>query len=338
LSLDERDRGGFTTRRPIPVHRSMKSIRLDTPATDANFDEAAYLRGNPDVRRAVGNGQFASGRAHWELFGRNERRQLRFPDPGLRAAKHEKMRRIEALLRTDLPFTRCDDHYDFLGDALRAQFNIVDTEAVGAHGYEANISGLIEKYRDGWLLDCGAGRRPAYYANVVNFEIVDYDTTDVRGVGEVLPFVDNAFDAVISKAVLEHVKDPFRCAREIARVLNPGGELFCFVPFLQPLHGYPHHYYNMTHQGLINLFADTLEIDRVEVPRWALPVYSLTWIIQSWANGLPDAARKEFVNLRLADLMQTGDKYLDRSFVTELSAEKNLELASGTLLFAHKPA
>jgi hypothetical protein len=26
------------------------------------------------------------------------------------------------------------------------------------------------------------------------------------------------------------------------------------VPFLQPLHGYPHHYYNMTGEGLRNLF------------------------------------------------------------------------------------
>lgn len=315
----------------------MNFIRLETLATDSNFDESAYLRANPDVGKAVATGQFASGRQHWDIFGRNEGRRLRLGDPDFIAAKQDKLGKIAPLLRTDLPVVRRDDYYDFLRHELRAQFNIVDTEAVSAHGYEANISGLIEKYRDGWLLDCGAGRRPAYYANVVNFEIVDYDTTDVRGVGEVLPFVDNAFDAVISNAVLEHVKDPFRCAREIARVLKPGGELFCSVPFLQPLHGYPHHYYNMTHQGLINLFADTLEIDRIEVPRWALPVFSLTWIIQSWANGLPDAARKEFVDLRLADLMQTGDKYLDRSFVTELSAEKNLELASGTLLFAHKP-
>ena len=86
--------------------------------------------------------------------------------------------------------------------------------------------------------------------NVVNYEIVDYDTTDVIGLGDTLPFNDCVFDAVISIAVLEHVRYPFACAAEIVRVLKRGGELECSVPFLQPLHGYPHHYYNMTSQGL----------------------------------------------------------------------------------------
>ena len=107
-----------------------------------------------------------------------------------------------------------------------------------------------------------------------------------------MPFVDNAFNAVLSIAVLEHVKDPFLCAREIARVLKPGGDLMCCVPFLQPLHGYPHHYYNMTHQGLKNLFEDLLKIDRLDVYENILPIASLTWIVRSWADGLKGKAKQ----------------------------------------------
>ncbi|MHB1326124.1 MAG: class I SAM-dependent methyltransferase [Thermoleophilia bacterium] len=149
---------------------------------------------------------------------------------------------------------------------------------------------IVNKHKNGWVLDCGAGKRPIYFDNVVNFEIVSYDTTDARGVGEVLPFVDNAFDAVLSIAVLEHVKDTFLCAREIARVLKPGDDLMCCVPFLQPLHGYPHHYYNMTHQGLKNLFEDLVKIDRLDVYESVLPISSLTWIVRSWADGLKGRA------------------------------------------------
>ncbi len=105
---------------------------------------------------------------------------------------------------------------------------------------------LIKKHQNGFIVDCGVGCREIYCPNVVNFEIVAYSSTDVRGVGEKLPFNDNSFDAVIFIAVLEHVKDPWLLAKEIVRVLKPGGDLICCVPFFQPLHSYPHHYYNMT--------------------------------------------------------------------------------------------
>jgi SAM-dependent methyltransferase len=195
---------------------------------------------------------------------------------------------------------------------------------------------LIEKHRDGLVLDCGAGQRDIYFDNVINYEVVAYDSTDVLGVGETLPFADNSIDAVLSLAVLEHVKDPFACANEIVRVLKPGGDLMCCVPLLQPVHGYPSHYYNMTAQGLKNLFGPSVEVERHEVYSSVLPVWSLTWIVRSWAEGLTGSAKEEFLNLRIADLMDSGDKYLDRSFVAELPIEKNFELASATVLFGRK--
>ena len=74
------------------------------------------------------------------------------------------------------------------------------------------------------------------------------------------------------------------------------------------------------------------------MPDWVLPIFTLTWIAQSWAAGLQGGARDEFMQLKIADLLQTADKYLDRRFVRELSPAKNLELACGTVLFAHKKA
>jgi SAM-dependent methyltransferase len=195
---------------------------------------------------------------------------------------------------------------------------------------------LIDRHRDGLVLDCGAGKRSVYYPNVVNFEIVAYDTTDVRGVGEVLPFVDASFDAVISIAVLEHVKDPFACAAEIARVLKPGGELICCVPFLQPYHGYPHHYYNMTHQGLRNLFERSVDVERVEVYDSVLPIWSLHWMVRSWAAGLRGTTREAFLDMPLRDLLAQPEQLIHAPFVRELSAEKNFELASATILFGRK--
>ncbi len=312
----------------------MKKIELMMLVTDQNFNEVAYLASNPDVAKAVRNKQFVSGWQHYEAFGKQEKRRQRQLLPI--AVKQAKLEKVKRLLRSDMVFHKTDQFYDFLTEDLRTQFNIVNTEAVSSHGYDPNVLGLIKKHSAGCVLDCGSGERPDYFDNVVNLEIVPYDTTDVLGVGEVLPFRDNSFDAVISIAVLEHVKDPFRCASEIVRVLKPGGDLICCVPFLQPLHGYPHHYYNMTHQGLKNLFEKHIAIDRIDVLASGLPIWSLTWIVQRWAEGLTGAQKNEFLNMRLADLMASGEAYLQKPFVAQLSNEKNIELASATALFGKK--
>lgn len=312
-------------------------LDLFVPVTPANFSEAAYLAANPDVADAVARRLVPDARAHFDRFGRLEGRKLfRMPE-GLEAFQAAKTERIAPILRDDLPVRRRGLKYDFLSEELRALSGIGDTLNVSQNAYDPFLLALIEENRDGLVLDCGAGRRDRTFANVVNLEIVDYESTDVLAVGEVLPFRDESFDAVISIAVLEHVRDPFACAREIARVLKPGGRLMCSVPFLQPVHGYPHHYYNMTGQGLRALFDRSLVIDRQFVPESLLPIWSLTWIVKSWAAGLPPAARKRFLSRPLSDFHADPLALLAESYVTELPDEKNEELASGTYLFAHKP-
>jgi len=81
---------------------------------------------------------------------------------------------------------------------------------------------------------------------------------------------DASFDCVICLEVLEHVADPFSAARELLRILRPGGALFLTVPFLHGYHGYPDSrsashecfpdYWRFTHQGLQKLFSTLSEL------------------------------------------------------------------------------
>lgn len=315
----------------------VESITIRVLAADANFDESGYLSANPDVAQAVRAGKIKSGRRHFEKFGRAEGRAMRIAAGDLSAMRAAKIARLEPLLRTDMTRVEKDGKLDFLTRELAAQTAITDVENVSGHGYDAEVIELIRSCADGLVLDCGAGRRDVYYANVVNFEIVDYDTTDVLGVGEALPFKDDSFDAVISIAVLEHVRDPFQCAREISRVLKPGGRLFCAMPFLQPVHGYPHHYFNATPQGLKRLFEDELETQEPVVTPAFHPVWALSWILQSWARGLDAPTREKFETMTVADLMRDPWPHMQEPFIARLSAEAQRELACGSVLRARKP-
>ncbi|MGH6796038.1 MAG: class I SAM-dependent methyltransferase, partial [Methylocella sp.] len=298
----------------------MQSITMDMPVTAENFDEAAYLAANPDVMAAVKAGVCPSGRAHFDASGWRENRHIRSRSD-LAEMRRAKMERLRPCLRQDMPSTSGKEDgnkINYLTQPLRAETHITDTENISGWAYDSQILQLVNEFADGLILDCGAGRRPVYFSNVVNYEIVDYDTTDIIGVGERLPFRDNTFDAALSLAVLEHVRDPMQCANEIARVLKPGGKLVCQMPFLQPLHGYPHHYFNATHQGLRRLFEDSLQIERVYVPYGLHPIFALQWIIQSWANGLSGDPKQQFLDARMSDFMVNPVSLMDKLFVTQL--------------------
>jgi SAM-dependent methyltransferase len=227
---------------------------------------------------------------------------------------------------------------DFLTDELRAKFSIVDTSNVSDHPLEPFMLQAAQSSPDKLFLDVGAGFKYHCFENVVNLEIVDYPSTDVLGVGEQLPFLENSFDGVFSSVVLEHVKDPFSCARELTRVLKPGGELLCSAPFLQPRHGYPNHYYNMTSEGLANLFPE-LTIREATVPSYLQPMGAITWILGGYVQGLPQEIQQDFLSMRVVDIITKFSdlKGLDDPIISRLSQGARFGLACGTIIRAVKP-
>ena len=268
-------------------------------------------------------------------------------------AKARKLERLRELIRCpfcratladDDAVLRCasghafplrQDAFDFLTDDLRARVGAVTSDNVSGHGYDPPLIDLISR-SNGPILDVGAGLRSIYREDVINVEIVPYPTTDVIGASEYLPFADDTFDLVISVAVLEHVRDPFAAARELVRVVKPGGRIFAAVPFLQPYHGYPDHYYNMTAGGLRNLFPD-LDVEHHGVPLSGGPVFALTWILQAWRSALPRETLAAFDNLRVADLAVDPMLLIDQPFVRELPTATNVQLAALNVLVARKP-
>jgi hypothetical protein len=310
-------------------------IKLDERATLENYHEEGYLACNPDVARYV-----PSPYQHLIDHGMAEGRRI-CHSARVRPVKAKKIKRIKKIIKPGARYSMVDTSGGpalcFLNDDLKARYGVEDTDNVSSHNYGPNVVELIQKYKEGMLLDCGAGKRPVYYDNVVNYEIANYNTTDVLGVAEELPFTDNAFDAVISVAVLEHVRQPFKAAAEIVRVLKPGGTLFCCVPFLQPFHGYPSHYYNMTHVGLANLFRE-LDVVSQDVYDSTGPIHTLVWFLREWASGLAGQTREDFLNMKVGELTDDAFSYVRKPFVTELPESTNFTIASATAITAIKTA
>jgi SAM-dependent methyltransferase len=226
--------------------------------------------------------------------------------------------------------------YNFLTEEMKQLGAVKTTNNISSNNYDPIILKIINENKDKLILDNGAGLREQWFENVINYEIVNYPSTDVVGIGEVLPFKSESFDAIFSLAVLEHVKDPFKCSEEILRVLKPGGILVAVVPFLQPYHGYPDHYYNMTSNGLKNLFHEKIVIKDCFVPQSGLPIWALTWFLRLYISGLPEESAKQFRKMKVEDLLKDAKDYLNMPFVKELNEQTNETLACTNYLIGQK--
>lgn len=90
------------------------------------------------------------------------------------------------------------------------------------------------------VLDVG-GRyqpyRPLLTGKICKYLALDVQRTqfvDVLGSGEAIPFRDNAFDLVIATQVFEYFQRPEQAAKEIHRVLKPGGSFLASFAAVAP--------------------------------------------------------------------------------------------------------
>jgi SAM-dependent methyltransferase len=243
---------------------------------------------------------------------------------------------INSLIDPRIGPIRRESYIDCSNDITPDLKHETSNETTSAHNYPPDLLELIEQSKQAWVLDCGSGARGRIFSNVINFEIQPFTGVDVVGLAEELPFRSDTFDLVISLAVLEHVKDPKKAALEMQRVLKPGGLLWIDVAFMQPYHGYPAHYYNMTQQGLETLMQSNMEILRNEVPRYGTPIWSLTWLVSRYADSLPQGEREEFLALPLSELLNSPEILCEKRWATQLPEEARKEMAATVSILAKK--
>ncbi|MCH2166567.1 MAG: class I SAM-dependent methyltransferase [Oceanicola sp.] len=72
---------------------------------------------------------------------------------------------------------------------------------------------------------------------------------------------DNAYDAIFSISVMEHVAQPWLAAEHMLRILKPGGVMFHVAPFSYFYHGAPADFWRYTPDGFEALFPSLRVLD-----------------------------------------------------------------------------
>jgi SAM-dependent methyltransferase len=118
------------------------------------------------------------------------------------------------------------------------------------------------------------------------------------------------FGFIVCQHVLEHVRKPWLAARNIQRLLRPGGYCYIAAPWVQAFHGFPSDFWRFSFPALLELFDELEFVDMY---------YSAS------GTGF-DAAYKILVEGHV-DLARTPFEIEGHFFQLEFDQEQNLTLA-----------
>lgn len=119
------------------------------------------------------------------------------------------------------------------------------------------------------MLDVGGrANGDSYYKGEASFWNMDYHILNIAGdehpkffkadITNCPEIPSNSFDFIYSSDTFEHISKPWLAAKEITRILKPGGMCYIITLFSWRYHKAPEDYFRYTPFGLISLF-DELE-------------------------------------------------------------------------------
>jgi hypothetical protein len=266
------------------------------PVTELNIDARRYLAANRDLRKAFGNDEVNARRHFFEYGFKENRRQLtaEFVSDNHRVAKAK-------LFKAALSIQGIERFPVQVGASI---YSLEDYAAESSNAAPSFWKHELETNSNKLYADIGAGVRDSVRVNCVYVEVYPSVTADLLiDQSCALPFSDASLDGIGCFAVLEHAEKPWKLASEFGRVVRPGGKIFIDWPFLQPVHGFPSHYFNATREGLRSLFADSFYVDSLFTGPYQGPDFTVSWILNTLIQNIKDESiRDKFTQMTVGNL------------------------------------
>lgn len=116
--------------------------------------------------------------------------------------------------------------------------------------YERNLAAFRRKFRY-----YGVDLEPTDDAQVLVGDVCSESFADD------FPSFRDFFDVIYSNNVFEHLRRPWIAARNLVKLLAPGGICITIAPFALRYHESPADYFRYTHAGLAALFEDAGDVE-----------------------------------------------------------------------------
>ena len=186
---------------------------------------------------------------------------------------------------------------------------------------------------DAIVLEIGAGNMTLDLPNVIRADVTLTPYVDVVADAHALPFRPGTFSFIFSLAVIEHLRQPFLAAQETFDVLRNGGYTYGDCNFVFAYHGYPHHYFNASEQGLEQAFAQFEKL-RTGVAPYQMPSFALFMVLTTYLNNIGPSTDPEAEAYK-----RLVQKVLDqplRNYDTLFTEQAALTVAAGVFYFGRK--
>lgn len=183
------------------------------------------------------------------------------------------------------------------------------------------------------ILDIGSGNMALDDPCIIRMDVMLSPYADIVADAHFLPFLPESVSYIFSLAVFEHLCNPFGAARSMYEVLKDGGYIYHECNFVFAYHGYPHHYFNASMQGMEQIFSEFVFL-RKGVATYQMPSFALYNVLQTYLRY--SHAHKYLHGKQVVHLLKEILKGNLTQYDIYFSEEEALNIAAGTYFSGYK--